>query len=891
MTAVHQSNQIILLSGAAGFGKTTLLTEFSNQVDIPVAWVSLDEGDNDPIQFWTYVVTAIERADSHIGQSVRSLFQTPQIISEENIPIFLVNDLDQLEKDLILILDDYHLIQNPAIHKSVSFLLDHLPAKLHPIVSTRIDPPWLLARLRARNQLVEIRAADLRFNLQETTLFLNDVMTLDLSRDDIELLGARTEGWIASLQLAAISLKGKANVSSFIKSFAGSHTYIADYLVEEVLSQLSTPVRTFLLQTSILDRLNAGLCNAVTQHQDSDSILRELYHSNLFLLPLDDELQWFRYHHLFADLLRARFHDNTISDAPAILHERAATWYEQAGMVQESIQHFVLAKDYSNAVRLLETIVMELVMKAHFKTLEEWLRSMPTHYTSESPRVNMAFAWLHLTRRNLDKLTPYLETLERFFANTDHDLVEPALLGEWFALQSMLLSYQGRTMESRDLSEKALQILPTTETQVRSMVYMALAEAYQQVFDSQRAGATYEIMIQSARESGDLTSEIMGTSLLGRMWLQQGRLHSTFQLVSQALERIEQTRSFSPFCATLYGELAQVYYQWHQLEEARRYFLLSVEWSKLGGFNDAEIYHSVFLSRLFQMEGDPQSSLREIEKALDLKRSAAPTLVGEEVIAQQVAVFIAVGRGQETERILSPFGFLFHDEFSYPPFSSPSGITHPTGLLYISALRILLNKMTQHLEHQSLRSGIELADLLVTRALENKILPIALQTLLLRSQLYALDGEYPSSLQDIMTAVGLAETEGFISIFVEEGERIAHTLTTLCDDQLLTTTQIAYTRNILLAFPQHETTIEPDTRCTTKVAKDIEPLIESLTQREMDVLKLIASGCSNRDIGDKLVITLSAVKKHTGNIFHKLNVNSRTQAIARARELGLLALD
>jgi LuxR family maltose regulon positive regulatory protein len=888
LAAVRQPNQVVLLSGSAGFGKTTLLTEFSNQVKIPVAWVSLDEGDNDSVQFWTYVVTAIERTNAHFGQSVRALFQTPQIVPEENIPIFLINDLDQLQQDLVLILDDYHLIQNPAIHKAVSFLLDHLPARLHPIISTRIDPSWPLARLRARNQLVEIRAADLRFNLQEITTFLNDVMALNLSSENIELLGMRTEGWIASLQLAAISLKGKRDVSGFINTFAGSHIYIADYLMEEVLSQLSAQVRTFLLQTSILDRLNAGLCNAVTELQDSDVILRDLYHSNLFLLPLDDEGQWFRYHHLFVDLLRARFHDNTASDDPATLHKRAATWYEQSGMVQEAIQHFVIAKEYPRAVRLLETIVMGLVMKAQFKTLEVWLKIIPASYTSENPRINMAFAWLHLMRRNLDKVAPCLETLERFFGSTDQDRVGPALVGEWYALQSMLLNAQGRTMESRDLAERALQFLPTSETQVRSMVYMGLAEAYQQVFDSQQAAVTYETMIQTAHELGDLTSEILGTSLLGRMQLQQGKLHSTFRLVGQMLQQIEQSRSFSPFSATLYGELAQVHYQWHQLEEARSYFRLSVEWSKLGGFSDAEIYHSVFLSRLFQMEGDLQSSLMEIEKALDLKRTAAPTLVGEEVVAQQVSIFTAMGRVQDVEHILSPFGFTFNDELAYPTLPPHGGITHPMGLLYNSALRILLYRVRMHPEPQALRSGIDLANLLVTRLLENNILPSALRTLLLRSQLYAMDGKHQSGLRDIAGAVALAEEEGFISIFVEEGGTIARMLTALCADHLLTASQATYARNILLAFPQNETATKPSAMPAAKFAEGVEPLIEPLTQREMEVLKLISAGNSNRDIGDKLVITLSAVKKHTGNIFHKLSVNSRTQAIVRARELGLL---
>lgn len=882
--AVLQPGQIVLLSGSAGFGKTTLLSEFSHQTNLRVAWVSLDEGENDPIRFWTYVVTALEHVDAEMGKSTLTLLQTPQLVLEENIPILLINDLDHLQHDVVLILDDYHVIQNPAIQKAVSFLLEHLPKRLHPIISTRVDPPWPLSRLRVRNQLVEIRADDLRFNMQETTQFLNDVMNLDLSSDDIELLGKRTEGWIASLQLAAVSIKGKSDASGFIKTFAGSHTYIADYLVEEVLSQLSTPVRTFLFQTSILDRLSTGLCNAITERQDSEAILRDLYHSNLFLLPLDDEGKWFRYHHLFADLLRARLRENTISDTPAALHQRAAAWYEQSGLVQEAIQHFLAAKDYPNAVRLLEMTAMPLVMKAQFKTLDEWLKIIPVQYVNERPRINIAFAWLYIMRRTFDKATPCLESLERFFSSTAENQVEHALLGEWYALQAMLLNAQRKTMEARDLAERALQFLPTSETQVRSMVYMGLAESYQQLFDFHQAAATYETLIQTAHESGDLTSEILGTSLLGRMLLQQGKLHSTFQLVCQILQRIKQTRSFSPFSATLYGELAQVHYQWHQLDEARRNFRLSVEWSALGGFSDAEIYHSVFLSRLFQMQGDFQSAFMEIEKALDLKRTAAPALVSEEVIAQQVSICTLLGRVQEVETVLSPFGFTFDEEFAYPALPAGGGITHPMGLLYNSALRVLLCKMTTHPVPQTLRRGIDLADRIITLSLEHNLVPIALQTLLLRSQLHGIENRHQQSLQGVAQAIALGESEGLISIFVEQGEPILHALESLCTSSLLTSSQKAHARRILLAFPQNDTAIK-----SSDMVENAKPLIDPLTPREVEVLRILAAGDSNQEIADKLVITLSAVKKHTGNIFRKLDANSRTQAVARARELGLLA--
>jgi LuxR family maltose regulon positive regulatory protein len=371
------------------------------------------------------------------------------------------------------------------------------------------------------------------------------------------------------------------------------------------------------------------------------------------------------------------------------------------------------------------------------------------------------------------------------------------------------------------------------------------------------------------------------------MVVQQGKLHSAYQIVTQALQRIEDTNSFSPFSATLYGELAQVHYQWHQLDDARTYFLRSVQWSNLGGFSDAEIYHSVFLSRLLQMEGDLHASVQEIEKALNLMKTAAPALVGEEVVAQQVSIFLAVDRIDEAKDALKRYGFSFNGVFSFPAFVPSSGISHPMGLLYNSALRIVLCQMRNNLQPQTVRTATELAELLITTSLACQNLPIALQTLLLRSQLSATLGDDQHRLDDVTKAVELAESEGFISIFVEEGQPIAEALNILRKRNLLGTVNPGYVQEILAAFPKTQSSKAVIGRT---VDEDLSP-IEPLTPRELEVLQLIAAGDSNQAIAGKLVITLSAVKKHTGNIFNKLNVNSRTQAVAHARLLGLLSVD
>lgn len=894
LASVKRPGSFALLSGPAGFGKTTLLSEFIAGLPRPVAWVSLDEADNDPIRFWTYLLTACRSVQPDVGESGLALLQIPQLLPAETLPTLLINDLVQANADLVIVLDDYHTLQNQAIHSALSFLLDHLPENLHLVISTRLDPPLPLARLRARSQLTEVRAADLRFTSDETAAFLNRVMGLNLSSEDVAALEARTEGWIASLQLAALSMQGRNDLTGFIQAFTGSHVYVAEYLIEEVLGSQPEAVKTFLMQTSILERLSAGLCEAVSGQKESQTLLRNLYQANLFVMPLDDEGQWYRYHQLFADLLQARLQQTLPADAIAALHQRAAAWYTQAGMLAEAMEHALLARDFSYAVQIFEKIAMPMILNAYFITVENWLRMIPAGYLMESVRANLALAWMYLMRRNFTQAGPYLERLQRLRSTSQGDGEAGSIQGEWLALQSMLLGVQGRVTESADLAEQALKLIPVEETQIRSMTYMGLANLYEQRLEYERAAAAMNAIIQSARRAGDLASEILGISLLGRMLLRQGRLRSVYELTSEALRRIERAGVFSPFSATLHGELAQVYYHWHKLEEARRHFARSVELSVLGGFSDAEIYHNVFLSRLFQMEGDLQASAREIEKALNRMRTAAPAFVREEVIAQRVNLALALGQPEVAQAALQEYGFHFDDGFSFPEPAPEAGIPEPMGQLYNSALRILLYQARVQAERQDLGRGMELTEALIEGFARCQHLPVMLQTLLLRSQMYTAAGKEQDGFADVVKALELAEPERVISAFVEEGLPLAEMLGTLLHRGLLKTIDPGYVHEILAACPgiSGKPAIQPaQPAASSPNGEEAWVLIEPLTPRELEVLQHIAAGDSNQEIADKLVITLSAVKKHTGNIFRKLGVSSRTQAVVRARKLGLLAPD
>ena len=892
LAAVKRSGSFVLLSGPAGFGKTTLLCEFVTQLQHPVAWISLDEADNDPIRFWTYLITACQTIHHDVGATGLALLQIPQSLPDETVPTILSNDFVKLENDLVLVLDDYHTIKNPSIQTSLSFLLDHLPNNLHLIISTRVDPPWPLARFRARDQLVEIRAVDLRFTTEETAAFLNKVMGLNLSTGDVAALETRTEGWIASLQLAALSMRERSDVAGFIKAFTGSHVYVAEYLIEEVLKHQSDEVKTFLLQTSILERLNASLCAAVSGYSDSQAMLRDLYQSNLFVISLDEEGQWFRYHHLFADLLRARLRHSLPPDIIATLHQRAAVWYEQADMAPAAIDHALAAMDHSHALQLIEKNALPMILQAHVRTVDGWLRSIPQEYLEHSPKVMMAFAWLHLLRGAFAEASPYLERLTTIFSTPEVGNKDPSLLGEWLALQSKLFGVQGVPAESRDLANRALKLLPKADTHVRSMVYVNLATAYQQMLDYDHAAEIFQMIVRDAQATGNFTFEILGISGQAQMELQQGQLHRGFEIASYGVGRLETTGKSTPFSATLYGELGQIHYQWHQLDQARSYLLRSIQASGLSGYSDPEIYHHVTLSRMFQMEGDWEGSALEMQKARDLARVIPPAMIREHVISQQVCVDLAFNRFTAAQVLLKAEGFTFDGAFHFPVLKPGSNVTDPLGLLYNSALRVLLFQARINHDLANLKRGIELAALVLAGELQCRHIPVALETLLLRSQMHAALGNDRDSLTDVAKALELGEPEGFISIFLQEGPPIAEVMTILLKRNQFGTVNPRYIQEILAAFPKTQSSQMvhggPPSRNPVSVDESLSP-IEALTPRELEVLELIAAGDSNQTIADKLVVTLSAVKKHAGNIFNKLNVNSRTQAVVRARLLGLLS--
>ncbi|HEU5099238.1 MAG TPA: protein kinase [Roseiflexaceae bacterium] len=900
--------KLTLIAAPAGFGKTTLLSAWSHQRRSSVAWVSLDEGDNDPTRFWTYMLAALETLSPGITAHARLLLHTPspQSPTIELMLTALINDLASLSEDVAVVLDDYHHIAAPPIHDALVFLLDHLPAHMHLLIATRADPPLPLARLRVRGELAELRAAELRFTADEAAAFLNQVMGLGLTADAIAALEARTEGWIAGLQLAALSLQGRTDRAEFIQAFSGSHRYILDYLAEEVLGRQPAHLKTFLLQTSILDRLSGPVCDAVlgltttddrrpTSEAAADAvvgnpwsvvdsysrlILDELERANLFLIPLDEQRQWYRYHQLFADMLRSRLQQDQPELVPK-LHRRASAWYEQHGLAEAAVEHALVADDFPQAARLIKANTAPVLLRGEVVTLLRWLQALPADVVRDQPRLGLSQAWALLVNGQLDAVEPQLQAVEHRLQREVPSVEVQDMLGVVAAIRATIAATLGDLPRASDLVQQALASLRPDNVRVRGIVAVIQGDTAWWRGDSCTAQQAYTEASQLGRAAANLALVETALHGLAQVQLIQGQLRAAAAIYRQALQlATERAGRRLPAAVALIG-LGELLREWNDLDGALQHVRDGIELGTQGGNAITLLHGHLTLARVYQALGDAERANAMIAQAEPIAHAFGGPIYPAQVAASQARLWLAQGNlAAASQWAVAHQAALITDMAEQRKGVAPLSPLREFELLTLAQVYLAEGRP----EEAGRLLGQRLPAAEAAGWMHSVIEILILQALALQLQ-----GSASVALTALARALALAEREGYIRLFVDAGTPLLDVLMQVCAAQqpgslaVVRAVSPAYVDTLLAACggatsPRSEVTPVPLGQ----------PLVEPLSERELEVLRLLATGRSNREIAQQLVVALGTVKRHTNNLYGKLAVGSRTQAIAKARALRLL---
>jgi LuxR family maltose regulon positive regulatory protein len=875
--------KLTLVSAPAGFGKTTVVSEWIRDCDHPAAWLSLDQNDNDPSRFLIYLIAALQRIDPEIGVDVQAALEESLSPRFDILLTRLISELEGLSGKSILILDDYHLIDSKPVHEAINFLIEYLPPSIHLVISGRTDPPLPISRLRVQGQVNEVRTSQLRFTKKEVATFLNDLMGLELSADGIAALEARTEGWIASLKLAALSMQGREDWPEFIAKFSGSHAYIIDFLVDEVMARQPEEVQTFLRRTSILERFCAALCEYVVGEDEDRDIIGYLDRSNLFLIPLDDQKEWYRYHHLFADFLRQRLR---VSEPDKIteLHRRASQWYENEGLMDEAIQHALAAGDLESAIRLVDAIAADLVMRRESHKLLKYVAQLPSDLYQDYPMLCIWHAWALVFMGQLEMVEPVL-TVAESNQKTAPGVPNP---GYVTTVRAYLANQEGDLQRSMKLTEQALEEMSTAVPDRITLIFRGSAVIWLGVnhrllgnLDNAR-----QLFIEAAginQKAGNLSAAVGSFEQLAELAVIRGQLHQALDIYRSGLELAQnwmdpasKPQGSLIAAAGLQLGLGRVLYQLNDLDGAAAHIQHSADLFELGELW-GRMHAYTMLAYLRQAQGEFETSAELFSKAFAIEEALTVRRLYTSDLQSLTKLGILLSRARpemahlfrDASRRVEKQGVHANDEVD---FSNPAD--YPRELMYSDLAYLLITKGRA-------AEALPLLTRLLKAAIGMERHGDELRYLVLIALAQHALGNTQAALDSLSQALTLAEPEGYVRLFVDENQPMAELL------RLAISRSIApeYAGKLLAAFPKSILGAIPIDNESTVHSQH---LPEPLTEREIEVLRLIARGYKYKEIADRLVVSINTVRHHTRNVYGKLGANNRTQAIARARELNLL---
>jgi LuxR family maltose regulon positive regulatory protein len=872
-------SRLLLISAPAGFGKTTLLAEWlAATPERSVAWLSLEESDRQPASYWTYVITALQTVAPAVGGSALELLQSGQP-PVETVLTAVLNELSAVPDDLYLVLDDYHLVDGPELQAGMTFLLEHLPPQVHLVVSTREDPTLPLARLRARGELVEVRAADLRFTPDEAAVYLTGAMGLALTTGDVAALEGRTEGWIAALQLAALSLQGRDDVAGFIADFAGDDRYIVDYLAEEVLQRQPEHVHQFLLQTSILGRLSGPLCDAVTGQRDGKAMLESLDRANLFVVPLDDRRRWYRYHHLFADVLHTHLLDDQPDDVPE-LHRRASRWYEQHGDPSQAIRHALAAGDVERAAGLVELAVPDLRRSRQEATIRSWLEALPDDVVRKRPVLAVGLIGALMSVGEFEGVEERLQHVEGWLepagAGAAGTWVPPAgavvidqdefqrLPGVIEMYRAALALVGGDAPATIGHAQRAIDRAADDDHLTRAGASALMGLALWGGGELEAAHRAYSVCVEGMRRVGYI-ADVLGCSItLADIRITQGRLREALATYEQAL-RLAATEDGTVLRGTadMYVGLSQIARERNDLPAATRHLRHAEELGEHTWLPQNPYRWRVAMAQVREAEGD-------LDGALDLLDAAQRVYMGDfspnvrPIPALRARVLAAQGRVGEALAWARDQGLSAADELSYL-----------REFEHVTLARVLLAQSRTQPSENSLQDVARLLERLLEAAEAGERTGTVIEVLVLQALTHHARGNVSGALAALERALTLAEPAGYVRLFASEGPPMASLLRAAAKQGIAP----SYVHRLLAAVDRSED--RPPLR---------QGLIQPLSERELDVLRLLASDLDGPGIARELTVSLNTVRTHTKSIYAKLGVNSRRAAVRRAGELDLLSL-